>query len=177
MYLDILIGIILFFSVVFGISNGFFTEFLSIFGVIADFWLTQKLTPIVLEKIGIDMGSIGYLTVYSVVFTILYMILGMFIYLINNLFKAQKKGVITRFLGAVVGFLKGALLCILIIFVYDIASEKFESLKKYGENAYAKRVFLEVTPYIEEYIPEQVKNQLNEIKNNEIVNKYIGKIL
>lgn len=177
MYLDILVGIILFFSFIFGISNGFFTEFLSIFGVIADFWLTQKLTPVVLGKIGIDMGSIGYLTVYSIVFTILYMILGMFIYLVNNLFKAQKKGVITRGLGGIVGLLKGALLCILIIFVYNIASEKFEPLKKYGENAYVKRVFLEVTPYIQEYIPEQVKNQLNEIKNNEIVNKYIGKIL
>jgi membrane protein required for colicin V production len=180
MYLDILIGIVVLFGLLFGLGNGFFSEFLSIFGVLGDFWLTQKLTPTVLEfilnKTGFDLGEMGYALVYGILFLVIYAFLSLIISLIDTLFKAQKKGIINRILGGIVGLLKGLLFSLIIIFLYDIAADKFTGIKKYGENARSKQIFLETIPYVEEYIPEQFKGQLEKVKNNELVNKYWEKL-
>lgn len=177
MYLDIVIGIILVFTIIEGIREGFLVQFFSIFGVVVDFILAKKLTPIVMDKLSIGGNGINYLLTYAIIFILLYLVVIIIMYFIGLILKHQNKGVITRLLGGVFGALKGILVSVIILLVFNYASEKYSKLNTYSKDSVINRIFLENTSLIEDYLPKELKESLNNIKGKNIVDKYFNKIL
>ncbi|MDP0488158.1 MAG: CvpA family protein, partial [Fusobacterium sp. JB020] len=60
MYLDIAILVIVSLAFIFGIRNGFIVEFMSTFGVVINFIITQKIAPIVIKIAKSYVGGYSY---------------------------------------------------------------------------------------------------------------------
>lgn len=129
MYLDILVGIIIVFSLFYGLRNGLFVEFLAIFGLIVNFIIAKKYTPVVIEFLGLSKDKDRYFVTYIVTFWAVYILLGIVIHLVRNVLKNQSKGIITRILGGAIGIAKGILLSVLILLIYNYSTDMFTKLK------------------------------------------------
>ena len=176
MYLDILVGIIVVSSLFYGLRNGLFVEFLAIFGLIANFIIAKKYTPQVIEILKLSEDKNHYFVVYIITFWAVYIILGIVVHLVRNILKSQSKGIITRILGGIIGMAKGVLLSVLILLIYNYSTDMYSGLKKYSEKSYVNKIFLEVVPNIDKYVPEIFQNNIKELKNWELVNRYINKL-
>ncbi len=64
MYLDVVVGIIIVISIIFGLKNGFVVEFISTFGVIINFVITQNKEVIFMY---LDV-VVGIIIVISIIF-------------------------------------------------------------------------------------------------------------
>lgn len=176
MYLDIVIAIILIFAVIEGIKDGFLMQFFSIFGVIIDFVVAKKLTPIAIEKMGLSNTDNNYLLTYIGVFIGSYIVISILMFFIGIVLKAQSKGFISRILGAVFGLGKGVLIGIIVLFVFNYASQRYSKLDKYSEGSEINKIFLEKSYLLEDYMPKELKSKLGYVKGKEIVEKYFNKI-
>lgn len=176
MYLDIFILIIMIMAILSGLKNGLFIEFLSIFGLIINFMLAKLLTPEVIKFLNLAKGNNSYILIYIVIFWIIYVVIGMLIYFFINIMEGQKKGVFIRLLGGVLGSIKGFVLAIVCIFIFNFAVERFPSIEKYQKDSYSTKIFLKTIPVIQEYTPKAVKEQLNSLKNGKLVEKYLNKL-
>ncbi|MGL4307726.1 CvpA family protein [Cetobacterium sp. SF1] len=177
MYIDIVVAVIIFFATVFGLKNGFFVEFFSIFGVVINFILAKKITPIIIEKFSMLNNNNNYISVYMGTFWVLYIILGIFIYFITTFLKSQSKNFISRILGGVLGFLKGAVLVAVALVIYNFVSSRYPSVEKYSQGSQINKIFIENASYLEEYVPHEFKDKLKEIKDGELLNKYFNKLV
>ena len=176
MYLDILIAVILIFAIVEGLKDGFLLQFFSIFGIFIDFIIAQKFTPIVMEKLAINTNESNFLLTYIGVFIASYFIIAILMFFIGIILKNQNKGFLSRGLGGVFGFVKGLVISLIILFVFNYAAQKYTALKKYGVESRANEIFLNKSHYIEEYLPKELKSELNYIKGKELVEKYFNKM-
>ena len=177
MYLDIVIAIILIFAIIEGIKDGFLMQFFSIFGVVIDFVVAKKLTPIVIDKMGLNNTDNNYLITYIGVFIGSYIIISILMFFIGIVLRAQSKGFISRILGAGFGLIKGLLIAVIVLFVFNYASQRYSKLEKYSTGSEVNKVFLEKSYLIEDYMPKELKSKLGYVKGKEIVEKYFNKIL
>jgi membrane protein required for colicin V production len=115
--LDILILIILGFTLIRGLFRGFFGEISSIAGVIAGFIAANKyygmLLPLVVSILP-DPGIAALISYVLVFCTALVAVLSIAA-LLRHLLKVVLLGWMDRFAGGMVGLLKGALLCVLVV--------------------------------------------------------------
>ncbi|MBC2855894.1 MAG: CvpA family protein [Cetobacterium sp.] len=177
MYLDIVVAAILFLTVIFGLKNGFFIEFFSIFGIVINFILAKKATPLIMERVGILNDNSNYIMVYIGTFWALYLVLGILMYLTTIIFRTQRKSPANRVLGAVLGFGKGLILTIALLFVFNFFSSRYTNLEKYSNGSKTNKVFLENITHIESYVPEEFKEKIKEMKDNELINRYFNKLI
>ena len=168
MYLDIAIGVVILFSLLYGFKNGLFVEFIAIFGVVINFIIAKKYTPAVIDFLNLSKDKDRYFVVY--------IILGIIISLIRGSLNNQGKGIITRFLGGVLGAIKGLFLALIILLIFNYSADIFKSLRKYSSGSYVNKLFLEKASELEEYIPDVFQAKLKELKNGELVDKYIDKL-
>ncbi|WP_052812915.1 CvpA family protein [Desulfonatronum thioautotrophicum] len=115
--LDILILVILGFTLVRGLFRGFIGEISSIAGLIAGFFLANKYHSMLLplmESIFPDPG-IAQLLSYALVFCTGLVGVLMVAAVLRHLLRVVLLGWVDRFAGGVIGLLKGALLCILLV--------------------------------------------------------------
>lgn len=96
--------------------------------------------------------------------------------MIRNSLNNQGKGLITRLLGGVLGTIKGLFLALIILLIFNYSADIFKGLKKYSAGSYTNKLFLEKAPELEEYIPDVFQAKLKELKNGELVDKYIDKL-
>lgn len=176
MYLDIVVGIVLAFSLLYGLKNGLFVEFLAIFGLVINFVIAKKYTPAVIDILGLSKDKDRYFIVYVITFWAVYILLGILVSLIRNVLKNQSKGIIIRVLGGVLGAVKGLLLAVIILLIYNYSADTFKGLKKYSSGSWFNKVFLEKAPELEQYIPEVFQDKLKELKDGELVDRYINKL-
>ena len=176
MYLDIAIGVVILFSLLYGFKNGLFVEFIAIFGVVINFIIAKKYTPAVIDFLNLSKDKDRYFIVYVVTFWAVYIILGIIVSLIRNSLNNQGKGLITRLLGGVLGTIKGLFLALIILLIFNYSADIFKGLKKYSAGSYTNKLFLEKAPELEEYIPDVFQAKLKELKNGELVDKYIDKL-
>lgn len=176
MQLDILILVILFFGLLDGQRNGFFVEFLSVFGVVVNFYLSEKITPLVMERYNFLQTGDFYIFVYVAIFIIVFFLVGIVIKLLRALLFGIPRGLIIRLLGGIVGILKGILVSIVILFVFNFASQKYENIRKYGENSYSNQMLYSIMPIIENNIPIPVKKQLKYWENQKFLENYLEKL-
>ncbi|MGL4425344.1 MAG: CvpA family protein [Cetobacterium sp.] len=176
MYLDILIAIILIFAIIEGLKEGFLLQFFSIFGIFIDFIIAKKFTPFVMERISISHSENNFLLTYIGVFIAAYFAIAILMFFIGIILKNQNKGVLSRGLGGVFGLVKGLIVSVIILFIFNFTSQRYSTLKKYGIGSKANYVFLEKSSYLDEYIPKELKSELNYIKGKELVEKYFNKM-
>lgn len=176
MYLDIVVGVILVFSLLCGLKNGLFVEFLAIFGLVVNFVIAKRYTPTVIDILGLSKDRDRYFIVYVVTFWAVYILLGIMVSLVRNVLRNQSKGIIIRSLGGALGAAKGLLLTVIILLIYNYAADTFNGLKKYSSGSWFNKVFLEKAPEMEKYIPEVFQAKLKELKDGELVDRYINKL-
>ncbi|MGL4642525.1 MAG: CvpA family protein [Cetobacterium sp.] len=176
MYLDILIAIILIFAVIEGLKDGFLLQFFSIFGIFIDFIIAQKFTPIVMNKLSISHNENNFLLTYIGVFIASYFAIAILMFFIGVILKNQNKGFLSRGLGGIFGLVKGLVVAVIVLFIFNYSAQKYTALKKYGIESKTNEVFLEKSHYIEEYLPKELKSELNYIKGKELVEKYFNKM-
>ncbi len=168
---------------------GLFVEFIAIFGVVINFIIAKKYTPAVIDFLNLSKDKDRYFVVYVVTFWAVYIILGIIISLIRGSLNNQGKGIITRFLGGVLGAIKGLFLALIILLIFNYSADIFKSLRKYSSGSYVNKLFLEKAsgsyvnklflekaPELEEYIPDVFQAKLKELKKGELVDKYIDKL-
>lgn len=176
MQLDIIILVILFFGLLDGQRNGFFVEFLSIFGVVVNFYLSEKITPIVMERYNFFQTGEFYIFIYMVIFIGVFFLVGIVIKLLRTLLFGVPRGLIIRLLGGVVGILKALLISIVVLFGFNFASQKYDNLKKYGENSYSMQMLYSLMPMIENNIPLPIKKQIKDWENKKFLDNYLEKL-
>jgi membrane protein required for colicin V production len=117
--LDILILVILGFTLIRGLFRGFIGEISSVAGLIAGFFLANKyhamLLPLV-ESILPDRGT-AQLISYALVFCTGLVGVLMVAAVLRHLLKVVLLGWVDRFAGGVIGLLKGGLICVLLVLV------------------------------------------------------------
>ncbi|PTN36997.1 CvpA family protein [Desulfonatronum sp. SC1] len=117
--LDILILIILGFTLIRGLFRGFIGEISSVAGLIVGFFLANKyhtmLLPLV-ESILPDRGT-AQLVSYVLVFCTGLVGVLMVAAVLRHILKVILLGWVDRFAGGVIGLLKGGLICVLLVLI------------------------------------------------------------
>lgn len=175
MYLDLIILAVLIVSLLFGIKNGFFVEFISTFGVVINFVITQKITPIVLKYVENYVGT-NYTFTYVILFIIIFASFSVLIHILNLILKKRDVSFFSRIFGGFLSLLKGAAIGGLILLIFNVTSDKFSNIGKYGKDSKINNFFLEKSENIDKYIPKVFKEKLREIRDNKTIDKYIDKL-
>ena len=175
MYLDVVVGIIIVISIIFGLKNGFVVEFISTFGVIINFVITQKVTPMVLKYVEKYFGS-NYTYTYVITFVLVFIIFSVLIHILNLILKKQSVSFISRILGGILSLVKGFIISALILLIFNVTVDTFPKIEDYGKGSYANSYFLEVSKDADQYIPEFFKEKLKSIRDNKTIDKYIDKL-
>ncbi|MBC2850671.1 CvpA family protein [Cetobacterium sp. 8H] len=176
MYLDIVVIVILIFAILDGLKEGFLIQFFSIFGIFVDFIIAKKFTPVVIEKLSLNSDKNNYLLTYIGVFIASYLVISVLMFFIGMILKSQSKGFLSRGLGGIFGLVKGLVITIIVLFIFNYSSQKYSTLKKYGTDSKANTFFLEKSIYLEDYLPKELKAELNYTKGKELVEKYFNKM-
>ncbi|MGL4534153.1 MAG: CvpA family protein [Fusobacteriaceae bacterium] len=176
MYLDILIISLLIIYIISGFSIGFFVEFLSTFGLVGNLFLAKYLTPIATKKLEFYMDIENYTVSYAVIFILLYFLLLILTAFLNLFFRTQHKGIMNRLGGALMSGIKGFIISLVLIVGFRILGKHYPGILKYGENSRVIEWSDNVLPTLDSYLPNQIKKQIEELKTENIVNKYLKKI-
>jgi len=170
MYLDIFVVIVLLLALILGFRNGIFIEFLSVFGFVASFFLSKKLTPVFVQKMGLDTGKNGDVISYAVGFFVCLFCITIIIQFLKRIFEGDK-GFVIRLLGAIAGVLKGVFVISVFLLILNILSDYFEIVKTYTKDSRANQMFVDTIPSLEKYLPAIVNEKLNEIRNKKLADK------
>lgn len=176
MYLDIVILVVLILAILDGLKNGLFVEFLSVFSLVINFVVAKYFTPILIEFLNLKSSETNYFIVYIVMFWAVYIIIGIVLHFLKNIMEGLTKGFVLRVLGGVIGTAKGAVLALVVIFIFNFMSDLIPEIKKYGDKSRAAETLLKTAPLIEEYIPKVFKDKLDEVRNEKLIDRYMNKI-
>lgn len=176
MYLDILVFIIIVMSILDGIKDGFLIQFFNIFGLFIDFYFAKRLTPVVMEKFDLNATGPNYLIMYIVTFFIVYIAIAIALLILKMILKAQSTSLVSRVLGGAFGTAKGFLVAAIVLFVFNFVSQRYGVLEKYGNDSKANTFFLKESENLNNYLPTQVKNELNRMRGKKITEIYLNKL-
>jgi len=171
MFLDIFVVAVLLIALGLGFRNGIFIEFLSVFGFVASFFLSKKLTPMVMEKAGIETGKNGDVISYAVGFFVCLIGVWIIVQFLKKIFEGDDKGIVVRFLGAVIGAVKGAFIVVILLLILNILGDYIEVLKGYTKDSKSNAIFVDAIPSLEKYLPEIIKEKVNEIRNKKLADR------
>lgn len=177
MTIDIIITIILFFYLISGFTLGFFVEFISIFGLIGVFLGSSYMTPILVESLKSYYPAINQTKGYIIVFVLLYCLLIFIVKYINKILIGQEKNAINRIGGGVLALIKGIVISLILISILLLVSKFNNTVKKQTDASKVVEFYNKVEIYIYQYIPEELKGKMDDIKEKETVDSYIKKIL
>lgn len=175
MYLDIVIAAIIIISIMFGVKNGIIVEFISTFGVIINFVITQKVTPMVLKYVEKYLGS-NYTYAYVITFVLVFIVFSILIHILNIILKKQSVFFISRILGGVLSLVKGFIISALVLLIFNVMAETFPKIKTYGKDSVSNAYFLEISRNADQYIPDFFKEKLKTVRDNKTIDKYIDKL-
>jgi membrane protein required for colicin V production len=128
-WIDITILLIISFSIFWGVRKGFFNTFFSFFYIIVSFYLSGYLCHIAAPTIG--QNHIVQWAVFTFIFIVIFLILsliGRFLRFVGNIVISGVADVVG---GLVLGFFRGFIVCIFILFcVVLLKFDKAEILEK-----------------------------------------------
>uniref|UniRef100_A0A7C4U9G7 CvpA family protein n=1 Tax=candidate division WOR-3 bacterium TaxID=2052148 RepID=A0A7C4U9G7_UNCW3 len=148
-YIDV---IVLLFSLIFlayGFKNGFLLEIAGILGSIIAIILSYLYPIHRFIKFKEQLPS--YILSFIIYFLVIYII---FI-LISHFLRKTPLGFIDRLLGMVFGFLKGIVICSLILLIISFFPVKSKSIQE----SYSMKMINKIKPYITNIILNQVQNK------------------
>ena len=177
MYLDIAVGIILFILIYLGVRNGFFVEFLTIFGVVASFFISKRLTPIVVEKFASTQIETQYeFIAYITVFIIGWMLMTLVVHFLQKIFAGERKGSIIRLLGGLIGLGRGLLITGVLLLALNITGDYVEEVRNHLQESKSNGIFLSAVPAVSGFLPPIITEKLNKIKNQEIMDEQLSRL-
>ena len=176
MYLDIAIGIIFLVLILLGVKNGFFIEFLSIFGVAASFFISKKFTPTVVEKFASTQMNTQYeFIAYITVFIIGWMLMTLVVHFFKRMFENEKNPMI-RLLGGLIGLGRGLLITGVLLLALNITGDYVEEVRNHLQESKSNGIFLSAVPAVSGFLPPIITEKLNKIKNQEIMNEQLSRL-
>lgn len=130
-WLDILIVLPLLFGIVRGVMRGFVSEIIAIvvviFGVLcARFW-APPFSTLLITQFAWPKGVCDVVA-YTLLFLAVAIVLSILARLLNKLLKAIHLGWINRIFGGLCGFVKYAIIVLIVVFVMDKMNETFHWL-------------------------------------------------
>lgn len=173
MYLDIVICVILVLAIITGSKNGMYVEFISIFGLFLNIILTKTYTPTIISFFKIKLVNNNYVLTYIVVFVSLYLLIKIVLCIANRVLKENSKGIITRGVGAIIGFGKGIIIALVVLLIYNFSLDIAPSIRIYSVGSKSNEIFAEVVPEIERFIPDIFVEKLNYIQNMNFIEKIL----
>lgn len=176
MYVDIIVVSLLLIYIISGYRMGFFVEFISMFGLIGNFYLAKYMTPITMGLLDLKIEADNYLVVYVAVFISLYLVLMLLTGILNSFFKSQQKGIMTRIGGIIISGIKGGLVILVLLTGYRFLLKKNPKYEKFGEKSVVLANYDEIITTLYDYVPEELKIKIDEVKKSRIVDQYIKKI-
>lgn len=177
MYLDILVGVILLFTVFKGYSSGFFVGAISLFGIVVNVVIAKLATPKVMELLKIDGNDGTYFLFYAIIFLGLYFLIGLLLAFLKSFIKDSMRSGTDIVLGVLLGFSKGVAISFILLLFYNLIGENFHNLKRYGEGSRANVAFKRSIPYVRDYFPEKIGDRIESKKYRENVERYLENIL
>ncbi|MGL5056533.1 MAG: CvpA family protein, partial [Fusobacteriaceae bacterium] len=118
----------------------------------------------------------NYTVSYAVIFILLYFLLLILTSFLNLFFRTQHKGIMNRLGGALMSGIKGIIISLVLIVGFRILGKHYPEILKYGENSRVIEWGDNVLPTLDSYLPNQIKKQIEELKTENTVNKYLKKI-
>lgn len=176
MYLDIFVILVLLILIFLGFKNGIFVEVLTIFGVVASFFISKKITPTIIEKTSLKIESGYYFIAYIVVFIICWMLVTLIVHYLQRVFNGERKSPIIRILGGIIGFGRGILIVGIVLLAINIAGEFVVPVKEYVGESKSNELFIKLIPTLKEYLPSAISDKLNNIKNENIMNDKMSRL-
>lgn len=173
MYLDIVIGVILVFTIVMGIRNGFLISILSLFGVVINIVGAKMLTPIVIDALNIQGEGLLYLGTYMGVFGLVYMVITLLLSFLKSFIKENLRNPIDVTFGMIFGGAKGLLISFIVLLLFNILNGHIKTLEKYGENSISNKAFIKALPYVREWMPSRVGDTLDKSKYKAEIEKFL----
>lgn len=179
MQLDILILVILVFGILTGLRNGIFIEIISVFGFAVNVLAAKIYTPVALRFLKRADATFenNYLITYVVTFVTVYLFVSMILLFVKKAFRGVKSGFFNRLMGAIAGFFKGLIVCLVILLVYTYSTKLAPSLEKYSQDSQAIEIFYEILPTFENYVPSILVDDFNKNATKKIIEKKINTLL
>jgi len=176
-YLDILVGIILLFTIFRGYSSGFFIGAISLFGIVVNIVIAKLATPKVMGILGISGTDRNHFLFYGLVFLGMYFLTGLLVTLLKSFIKDNMRSGMDIVMGVLLGFVKGVVISFIVLLFYNLVGENFDNLKKYGEGSRTNIIFKRSIPYVRDYFPEKIGEKIESEKHRENVERYLDNIL
>ncbi len=177
MYLDILVGIILLFTVFKGYSSGFFVGAISLFSIVVNVVIAKLATPKVMEILKINGNDGTYFLFYALIFLGLYFLIGLLLAFLKSFIKDSMRSGTDIVMGILLGFLKGVVISFILLLFYNLIGENFHNIRRYGRGSRANVAFKKSIPYVREYFPERIGDRIESKKYRENVERYLDNIL
>lgn len=179
MYLDILLGVVLFLTVLNGYRNGFFLSAISLFGIVINIVIAKISTPKVMDILNIhgDIQDGTYILFYTLIFLGIYLLIGLLLAFLKSFIKSNMRSFLDVFLGILFGFVKGIIISFILLLFFNLIGNNFKDIKKYGEGSWGNAIFKKTIPYVRDYFPEKIGDKIESLKHREDVEKYLNDIL
>lgn len=173
MYLDILICVILVLAIMTGARNGMYVEFISVFGLFLNIMLTKTYTPDIISFFKIKLLNNNYVLTYIVVFISMYLFIKIVLYIANRVLKENSKGILTRGIGAIIGFSKGIIIALIVLLMYNFSLDIVPSIRIYSVGSKSNEIFAEIVPSLEKFLPDIFVEKLNHIRNMNFIEQLL----
>lgn len=177
MYLDVLAGIIILFTIYKGYSSGFFVSVLSLFGILISLIIARDFTPMIMNLLKIEGGNGTFSMFYMLVFSIVYLLIMILLAFLESFIKVRKRTITGIVLGTSFGLLKGLSLSFVILLFYNLLGDHISGLKEYGEGSHSNEVFQRTIPYAREILPERIGDNIESKGYKKNIEKYIKDVL
>jgi membrane protein required for colicin V production len=166
--LDIFILVILGFCLVRGVFRGIIKELTSIVGVFAGFYVAYNFYPLVARLISrFSTINEAYLNIISffLVFTILFLAIGLIGVVLKHLFKVVALGWADRLLGATFGFVKAVLIVsVLLVPVTTYLPQNSPVIKNSLLAPYATKISQILVTVVPKEMKEKFGENINALK-------------
>ena len=101
----------------------------------------------------------------------MYLLIKIVLCIANRVLKENSKGIITRGVGAIIGFAKGLVIALVVLLIYNFSLDIAPSIRVYSVGSKSNEIFAEVVPEIERFIPDIFVEKLNYIRNMNFIEK------
>lgn len=156
MQIDIMIAIILFIFLCMGFYYGFIVEFLSIFGLVVNYYISKIATPKIVEYVKVYYPELTNQKAYIALFVVLYFIVIALLRNVSAFFRGKEKRIGDRMAGAILALGKGGILSLIILAIVVALSSHSETVSQYSENSRAVSFYKEIEGKLIALIPSDV---------------------
>ncbi len=164
-YIDLILIIPLLWGIVRGLFKGFIMSIGSIIGLLLAFYLSNTYAPVCSNYLATWFtlsNQLSYVLAYLMIFVVVIVLIFSISLLLEKSIKLVSLGWLNKLIGAIVGFLKYAFICSLLINLVEIVDEKVDIIKQETkETSYLYQPLKKIVPSVMPTITYYSKNKNN----------------